>query len=127
MSEVASAVGAFAQLLLDQPNEVTGFEAARTSSLLYAPLATGDRYYYDLLDYATRCASVVGAEAQDARENLASAVGAATVEEYHSQDMPASCGIGVYVPPQGAFDPRYTRLQFASDTAWDEWLRSSRP
>jgi hypothetical protein len=127
MGDVADAAGAYAKLLITQSVYHTGFEVARAQSLNYVTDgAASIRPSLDLVDYASRCASIVGPDAQAAYSSLAAAVSSATIAESHNSDMPTAHGIGIYVPPAGSYDYKYGKLQFAADTAWDDWLRSSR-
>jgi hypothetical protein len=126
IGDVARAAGSFAQVMMDKSAGLTGFETAREQSLAYLSHNRSGLFYVDLVDYARRCASVLGPEGQAAYGNLASSVSAATVAETHNPDMSASRGIGIYVPPSGFYDFRYGRLLFAADTLWDEWLRTTR-
>jgi hypothetical protein len=123
---VAQAISSYADVLRRLSQQVSGFEAARARSLDYAKSSGGNRSYFDLLDYSSRCASVAGGEANLAFNNLAAAVSSATVAEAHNSDMPHAHGIGIYVPPAGYYDARYDRLQFAANTTWDDWLKASR-
>jgi len=76
------------------------------------------------VDYASLCASTIGSSAQPAYARLSSAVSAAIVAEAHNPDTPNARGLGIYIPSPGSYNSTYASLQFAADTAWDDWLIS---
>jgi hypothetical protein len=101
----------------------TALQAARNSTLNYSTAdGSPNRGYLDLARYASLCASAIGEPAQPAYAELSDAVSAAVIAEAHNSDMANARGIGIYIPSPGAYNSTYASLQFAADTAWDEWL-----
>jgi hypothetical protein len=125
IGDVASAASEFALLLRGSTAYWTALGAARGSTLNYSTADGGpNRNYFDLVDYASLCATAIGPLAQAADTRLASAVSSAVVAEVHNPDTPDARGLGIYVPPPGSYNTAYSSLQFAADTSWDEWLRA---
>jgi hypothetical protein len=125
IAELAVAAGEFARLLIDSTGYWSGLQSARSSTLNYSTAdGSPNRSYLDLAHYANLCASAIGASAQPAYARLSSALGAAVVAESHNPDMSNAHGLGIYIPSPGAYNPIYASLQFAADTAWEDWLVS---
>jgi hypothetical protein len=123
MAQLANAVDEFATLLIGSTSYWSGLQAARNSALNYSTAdGSPNRSYLDLVDYASSCASAIGAPAQPAYATLSSAVRAAVVAESHNPDMSEARGLGIYIPSPGVFNSTYSSLRFAGDTSWDEWL-----
>jgi len=123
IGELARAVDGFAVVLIDGTNYSSGLRSVRESTLNYSTAdGSPDRGYLDLLDYASRCASIVGTDARPAYAGLSAAAGAAVVAEAHGPDMTGACGVGIYIPRPQAYSAGYASLRFAADTRWDEWL-----
>lgn len=126
IEEVATAASSFSELLqANVNNHRMSLATARNETLLYSSSGTS-RYSLDLLDYASRCAAVIGPSASTALTQLEDAMSAATVAAIHNSDMPNAHGLAIYVPPTSGYDSSYKQLMFAHDTSWDEWLRASR-
>ena len=122
--ELAVAASDFAAVLLENSStKADQLEAARRSALNYSRLAFGsERYIVDLLDYASIAQDAVGEDADGAYRALVRALNRVVVYEAHNPDTPTASGLGVYMPTPKQYDPNYTRLLFAADTLWDEWI-----
>ena len=124
IQQVADSASAFATLLRAKASTYSiDLADARDSALNYSADAT-PRYNVDLLDYANRCSSALGAQATATYSALNSAMNSAVIASIHNLDMPNAHGLAIYVPPPSRYDFRYSELQLASDTEWDEWLRA---
>ena len=120
---LADAASDFALILdANRGNWAATLADARSHSLDYASSGTR-RYSLDLIDYTSRCAGVIGGDANDAYAQLQAAFGAAVIASVHSSDLPNAHGLAIYVPPPLKYDNSYGMLSLAGDTAWDEWLR----
>ena len=125
ITELAGAADEFAALLTQSTAYWGGLQSARNSALNYSTAdGSPNRSYLDLVDYASLCASTIGSSAQPAYARLSSAVSAAIVAEAHNPDTPNARGLGIYIPSPGSYNSTYASLQFAADTAWDDWLIS---
>lgn len=123
---LADAVSDFAQILQAHADDrATELADARRRSLDFATVGTR-RYSLDLADYASRCADVIGADANDAYARLEAAFGTAVIASVQSSDLPNAHGLAIYVPPPTQYDASYALLSLARDTGWDEWLRAQR-
>ena len=122
ITNVATAAGNFAEMLATSGVDLSG---ARQTAVNYSSVDGGvDLHYLELIDYAGKCATAVGSGAQASYNSLSEAMASAVVSETHSTDLAASHGVGVYVPAPSAYDFKYGRLRFATDTYWDEWIRT---
>jgi len=126
VAALADAAGGLAQVLEAHADDrAAALADARRRSLDFATVGTR-RYSLDLIDYAYRCANAVGADAGDAYAQLQTAFDAAVIDSVRSLDLPNAHGLAIYVPPPTQYDISYAEIQFARDTAWDEWLRAQR-
>ena len=123
VSETADAIDQLARVLeLNASTHSTGLRDARNATLDYSS-GGAQCYSLDLLDYAKRCESVIGTDAQDAYSALTNAMRDMVIASVHSSDIPAANGFGIYTPPPADYDSRYGQLDIAADTEWDEWLK----
>ncbi len=126
MDELARALSNFSQILIaNSASQRNALSNARLSALNYSK-ATGDfdRYSIDLLDYAGLCAPYLGAEGQDAYQNLADVLSETIIAMHANPDMPKSNGLAIYLPPPHEFDYRYNVLAIAANTLWNEWIQA---
>jgi hypothetical protein len=122
---VADAAGSFADLLISAPWESLQLAQARDNTLNYSILSGGsDRDSLDLLDYAAKCADVMGSGATSAYNELEQAVMDSIIAEAHNPDTPNARGLAIYLPPPVKYDIRYRRLDLAHSTSWDEWIQA---
>ena len=122
IEEAASATSAFARMLLN--NRGPALMLAGQTALNYSTTGNDPNVWFlDLWDYAYKCKNLIPPLANDAFATLTSALDDAIIAETHHSDMPGSHGLAIYMPTQEYYDTRYTRLGFASDTLWDDWIR----
>ena len=126
IADVADATSTFAQVLIDNAAAHSAeLREARESSLNYSTATGGaQRYSLDLLDYAGRCASSLGRDAEAAYATLNEAMDGALVAETHNPDTPGAHGLALYLPDPPNYAARYSLLGLADDTLWDDWIRS---
>lgn len=124
IGDVATAASTFARVLESNAGSAN-LAAARSDSLNYSSSGSNPNSR-DLLDYAYKCADVIGPTANAAYTDLANAVSAAVIASTHNADMPNAHGLAVYVPPPRSYDSRYGRLSLARDTDWDDWLQAQK-
>jgi hypothetical protein len=123
---LANATSDFAQILeAHADNWAATLADARRRSLDFTSIGTR-RYSLDLIDYTSKCAGVIGSDADDPYAQLQAAFGAAVIASVQSQDLSGAHGLAIYVPPPTHYDNSYRLLSLADDTAWDEWLRDQR-
>jgi hypothetical protein len=123
IGNVATAASGFAGVLCSNASTWPAELAeARSESLDYASMGTR-RYSLDLLDYAARCAAVIGPAANAAYTQVQASLSAAVVASVHNSDMPNAHGLAIYVPPPADYDNSYEQLSLAHNTLWDEWLQ----
>lgn len=114
---LASAADQYALMLLEQyPSHSATVGYSWWGSLTYSNTSK------DLIDYVETTSAALGAEAYSARDAVKSALSDALIAEIHNSDTPDAHGIGIYATPHYNYDPRYSQLQFAQDTHWDECL-----
>lgn len=126
VQDLATAANTFGNVLAANAAKwSSNLAIARVGSLDYA--TTGSvRHSLDLLDYASKCASVIGAPATLAYTDLQDALSAAVIASAHSPDMLDAHGIAIYMPPPLDYDSRYDTLSLSRDTSWDEWITAQR-
>lgn len=126
ISDVAQATDQLAQALISNSGAYADELAdARAAALNYSTASDSpDHYNYDLLDYASKCSTALGADVDAAYNSLQSALQSAIIAEAHNPDMPQSTGLAAYIPPPGSYDSRYNILALSADTQWDNWLRA---
>lgn len=124
IEDVAQAASSLAQILQSKANSHSILlRNAREQALNYSTITDSyDRYSLDLIDYANRCANAVGPAANAAYVTLNNAISDAVIAEAHNSDTPSSRGLAVYVPSPDSYDTRYSQLDLAANTQWDEWL-----
>ena len=123
IGDVAAAASDFAGVLRPNAgNWSASLADARSRSLDYASTGTR-RYSLDLLDYAAKCAAVIGPAANASYTQLQTSLGSAVVASVHNSDMPNAHGLAIYVAPPANYDNSYQELSLAHNTQWDEWLQ----
>ena len=122
VGDVANAASSLALVLRSNAGKWSAnLAAARSDSLNYSSSGSNPNSR-DLLDYAYRCADVIGPTANAAYTDLANSLSAAVIASTHNADMPNAHGLAIYIPPPRNYDLRYGHLSLAQDTEWDDWL-----
>jgi hypothetical protein len=80
--------------------------------------------YIDLYHFVKNIQSQgISAEVTAYAEGIMDAISTAVIAERHGTSHPNAHGLSIYFPTGGVVEPDYDYLQFAKDTAWDDFLK----
>lgn len=127
MDNVALAVDTFARALATANAQFSAqIVSARTQAQHYAYFDNKD-----LFNFAQLISQLVPqANVTSAAQGVMTAVNSAVLVEDHNQALAKSHGLAIYIPNRSTFTlyaPAYEQLEFARNTAWDDWLAISPP
>jgi len=127
MDNVALNVDTFARALATANAAFSAqIASARTQAQHYAYFDNKD-----LVNFAQLISQLVPqANVTSAAQGVMTAVDSAVFAEDHNQPLANSHGLAIYIPNQSTFAlyaPAYEQLEFALNTAWDDWLAISPP
>ena len=125
VNNVITAMDTFTQcLVLDVNNASSGTEIifCRDNTQLYY-----DAEFVDLYDFTSRVNGNpnLPAATKTAASTLMTAISSYVIDEQHGTASPGSHGLSIYYPSiQQTYETQYDSLTFATDTNWNEWLKT---
>jgi hypothetical protein len=127
MDNLALAVDGFARALATaMPTYSAQITAARTQAQAYAYPENKDLYDFARLINQ----SVPQAAVTQASQAVMTSITGAVFAEAHNTPRANSHGLAIFIPSSTNYQyyrPDYAQLEFATNTAWDEWLGVSPP